>query len=74
MFDHLTARQRTVLDVLRPAGILTVDQIARGAGLSTWKARRALGVLFRDGFAFRRQRDLWQIWPPLRTPPRKSVR
>ncbi|MFC4128986.1 hypothetical protein [Nocardia rhizosphaerae] len=74
MFDHLTARQRTVLDVLIPGGMLTVEQIARGARLPRWKAKRDLGALCREGMAFRDRAERWQISPLLRRPPRRAVR
>ncbi|MEC3918910.1 MarR family transcriptional regulator [Nocardia sp. CDC160] len=43
------AAEYAVLGVLAPGGLLTVDQLASNAGITTWAARAAVARLERRG-------------------------
>ena len=46
---RLTDSQRQVLAVLRPGGLLTLDQISKATDLPRLRARRAVSALRRAG-------------------------
>lgn len=64
--------ESTVLDVLRPGGQLTIEQIAHSAKSSKWRTRRTLNQLRRRGLCFQTKSSQWQVSPLERRPFRRA--
>lgn len=55
----LTAVERTVLEILAPGGLLTLDTLARRTGRREWEIRRATNSLLSKNLAWANRRGQW---------------
>lgn len=69
----MTTIESTVLDVLRPGELLTIEQIAHSARSSKWRTRRSLNSLRRRGLCFETKSAQWQVSPLERRPYRRAA-